>query len=259
MRVRIFTPVVLASFLLIFACVRNESPDRMPLSTDSELAIQLYEVGLIAYDQLKWELAWSSFQASVEEDPKFFMPYFFMYFISPKNSKLIAEKAFQAPAERLNQGEKLVRTAFKYLLDGEDGKVVENLKKAVDLYPADPHVHKMLYIIQLQILKDLDGAIASMKHTIDLLPDYPAVYNHMGYAYMNKKEYDKAEEAFDNYIRLDPLEANPYDSKGDFYMEIKEYERAYESYLKAYEINSRFEVSRKKAEKAKQLMERVSI
>jgi tetratricopeptide (TPR) repeat protein len=257
MRVRRLSQVIAVSILIISACTSNDSAELMPVTTDSELALELYETGLIAFDQLKWDLAWHNFEYAIKQDPDFFMSHFWMYFLTSKSSKKIAESALQSEVV-LNDGEELIKTALKYLLDGQDAKVVESLQEVVDLYPYDPHVHKMLYIMQLQYMKDVEGSIESMLNTINKLPDYAPVYNHLGYAYMDLEEWEKAEEALDNYIRLAPNQANPYDSKGDYFMETEQYGKAFESYMKAYKIDSSFEVSKKKAVKAKQMMEKVT-
>lgn len=257
MRVRVLSPVIVISILIISACTKDESAVRMPVTTDSELALQSYETGLVAFDQLKWDMAWQYFEYAVREDSDFFMAYFWMYIMPSKKSKKIAEKALQSDVE-LNDGEELIKTSLKYLLDGQDEKLVESLRKVVDLYPGDPHVHKILYIMQLQFMKDAEGAIESMQRVIEEVPGYAPVYNHLGYAYMDLEDYESAEEALDNYIRMAPSEANPYDSKGDFYMNTKQFGKAYDSYMKAYELDSNFEVSKKKALKAKQLMEKVA-
>jgi tetratricopeptide (TPR) repeat protein len=74
---------------------------------------------------------------------------------------------------------------------------------------------------------------------------------------MDQKDYENAEKALNNYIRVAPDLANPYDSKGDYFMAIKEFEKAYDSYMKAYEIDPEyFEMSKKRAEKAKMIMEK---
>ena len=229
----------------------------MPVTTDSELALELYESGMMAFDQIKLGLAWHNLDLAVKEDPDFFMASFWMYFMSSKNSKKVAEKALQANAS-FNDGEKHIRSAFKYLLDGQDEKVVEQLQMVIDLYPADPHVHKILYILQFQFMKDYEGAIKSIKRAIASTDEYPLAYNQLGYAYMEMEQYDEAEKAFDQYIKTAPHLANPYDSKGDFYMTTKQYEKAYDSYIKAFEIDSGFTVSEKKAKKAKQLQEKMS-
>jgi len=131
---------------------------------------------------------------------------------------------------------------------------VEYVKKAIELYPEDPNVYKILYILQLQIMWDVEGAIETLHKAIEVRPDYPLAYNQLGYALMELEEYKRAEEAFDTYIKLAPDIANPYDSKGDFYMNTGQHEKAYESYMKAYEIDSGFTMSEKKARKAKDLM-----
>ena len=259
MRARILTPVIVVSILIISACTGNESAERMPVTTDSELAREFYETALIAYDQIKLELVWSNLENAIREDPDFFMAHFWMYFVFSKKSKDVAEKAFQSNVE-LNEAEKLIKTSLKYFTEGQSEKVVENLKMAIDLYPKDPHIWKILYLYQYDYMKDLDEAVETMLKTTREVPDYASVYNYLGYAYKYLKEFELAEEAFDNYIRLAPKEANPYDSKGDYYMDIKEYQNAYDSFMKAYEIDPTFfEISKKKAIKAKQMMEQPAV
>jgi tetratricopeptide (TPR) repeat protein len=223
------------------------------MTTDSELALQFYEAGQMAFDLLKTELAKSSFNQALKEDPDFFMAQFWLYFTSGKSRKKVADGALKAEGN-LNEGEKQIQLAFKYLISGDETKVVEHLKKATELYPEDPHVHKILYILQFHYLKDVEGALESIANALEAVPDYPMAYNQMGYAFMDLEEYDKAEEALDTYIRLAPDIANPYDSKGDYYMSIGKYQEAYDSYMRAYNIDADFMISKKKAAKAKQLM-----
>ncbi len=223
----------------------------MPVTTTSELAREYYETAITALDEVKLSAAWENLQMALKEDPDFFMANFWMYFISSKDSKGIGEKALQTDAP-LNEAETQIRTAFKYLLDGQDEKTVEYLQKAIDMYPYDPQLHKILYTLQLQFMKDVAGSIASIEASIKNCPDFPLAYNMLGYALMDQERYGQAEKAFDQYIRLAPDLANPYDSKGDYFMAMKQYEEAYASYMKAFELDSTFTISQKKAEKARQ-------
>lgn len=244
------------SSLIFFGCVEEKPASVMPVTTDSELALEFYETGQMAYNQLKLSPAYKSFDSAVKEDPNFFMAHFWMFFISSKESKMSSDQAFKVDAQ-LNPGEEQLRLALKYLLDGQSEKVEEHLGNAIDLYPSDPDLHKILYILQYHYFKDPDAAIASIKRAVRECPDFPLAYNQLGYAYSELEEFELAEEALDNYIRLAPDQANPYDSKGDYYMETKQYEKAYDSYMKAYEIDSyTFGVSKKKAKKAKLLQEK---
>ncbi len=255
MRLTFLTPVLVISYLLSTSCTTNESVEMMPVTTDSELALEFYETGMVAFDQIKLSQAWHNLEQAVKEDPDFFMANFWMYFMSSEGSKKVAERALQSNAP-LNKAEMQIKSAFKYLLDGQDEKVVEHLQMAIDLYPSDPDLHKILYFLQLQFLKDVEGAVESIQRAIKVQPDYPQAYNLMGYALMHMEKYDQAEEAFNDYIRLAPALANPYDSKGDFYLTTKQFEKAYESYMKAFKLDSGFVVSEKKAMKAKYLQDK---
>jgi tetratricopeptide (TPR) repeat protein len=257
MRLRILTPVLVFSSLLISGCVEEKPASHMPVTTDSELALEFYETGQLAYDQLKLSVAWKNFDNAIKEDPNFFMAHFWMFFISGKDSKKVSDKAFKVDAQ-LNPGEEQVRFALKYLMDGQDEKVVEHLTNLIDLYPSDPNLHKILYIIQFHYFKDPESAIVSIERAVKECPDYPLAYNQLGYAYSKLEEFEKAEEALDNYIRLAPDQGNPYDSKGDYFLATKQYDAAYDSYMKAYEIDpSTFAVSKKKAKKARMLQEKI--
>jgi len=258
MRLRILTPVLAFSILLIFGCAEEKPASVMPLSTDSQLALELYQTGMVAYDQLKGKLAWQNLYMAVEQDPDFFMAYFWMYYMSGKESKKLAEKAFQCDVQ-LNPGEEQARMALKYLVEGQEEKVVEHLQNLVEMYPADPYTHKILYLLQHLYFKDSEAAIITLERAIRECPDYAFAYNILGYAYKDLEDYENAEEALDTYIGLAPDQANPYDSKADFFMATEQYEKAHDSYMKAYEIDSAaFSKNKKKAKKATMLQEKTA-
>lgn len=257
MRLGILSPVLVFSILLISGCSEEKPVSFMPVTTDSALALEFYETSVVAFDQIKLSLAWHNLELAVKEDPDFFMAYFWMYFMSGKEHKKVVEKALHADIIH-NPAEKEIRMALKYLVDGQDEKVVEHLQNMVDLYPSDPQTHKILYILQFQYLKDYEGAIVSLERAIKESPDFPPAYNQLGYAHLGLEQFEDAEEAFDTYIELAPEQGNPFDSKGDYFMAIKHYQEAYESYMKAYKNDSSFEVSLKKAKKAKSLMEKAN-
>lgn len=243
------------SILYIFGCAEEKPASVMPVTTDSELALELYETGIMAYDQFNHRLSWENLYRAVELDPDFFMAHFWMYFMSSKESKKAAEKAFKSEAQ-LNPGEQQIKMALKYLVEGQSEKVEEHLLNLIDMYPSDPQAHKILYLLQQIYFKDIEGAIISLNRAIEECPDYPFAYNQLGYAYTDQEDFENAEKALDTYIRLAPDLANPYDSKGDFFMATEQYEEAYESYMKANEIEPGFNKSKMKAKKARMLHEK---
>jgi len=255
MRLKSLTLLWVISNLLFSACNQEDLKAPMPVSTDSDLAREVYETGVILMDRLHWAPARDHLQQAIKEDPDFFMANFWLYYLSSKDAKKVAERILQTEAD-LNDAEKQIKTAFKYLLEGQDEKTVEYLLKAIELYPYDPQLYKILYMLQFQFMNDPASAVETIATAIEAIPEFPLAYNFMGYAQMDLGEFEKARKAFDQYIELAPDQANPYDSKGDYFMEMKQYEEAYESYMKAYENDSSFTISKKKAEKAKQMLEK---
>ncbi len=254
MNLRIFVPAMLLSSLLLFSCAGSEDEKCMPVTTDSELALKLYDAGLLAFDQIKLEVAAYNLDLAIKEDPDFFMAYYWLYFVTGSSSKKVAEKALLVKAD-LNDGEREIRKAFRYLVDGQEEKVVEHLKNAVALYPEDPNVHKILYLLQYNYMADMEAALESVEAAIEACPEYPLAYNQKGYILMDLDRFEEAGKAFDKYIFLAPELANPYDSKGDYFMNIGQYDSAYNSYMRAYDMDAAFVVSAKKAKKAKRMFE----
>ena len=226
----------------------------LPVTTDSELAREYYETAIIAFDQIKYADAIDNFKRAVKVDPDFFMAYYWLYPLAGESSKKVAEMVFQIETE-LSEGEAILMTAFKYLVDGQNEKAVEQVEEIIKLYPDDVMPYKILYLLQFQFFKDMESARTTIEAAIKVKPDHAISYNMLGYALMDLEEFDAAEKAFDKYIELAPGIANPYDSKGDFLMKTNKFEEAYESYMKAYNLDSGFYISLKKAQKAKKLME----
>ena len=253
MRLKYLTQVCIASAIFATACTENGSKGLMPISTDSELALEFYETGMKAYDEFRFYIAVENLQKAVEEDPDFFMANFWLYFMPGLDYKEVGETLLKSNPP-LNDAEQQIKSAFKYLVDGQSEKTVEHLEAAIAIYPEDPGLYKILYIYQYWYLKDFENAIKQMQRAIEVKADDGFTYNWLGYAYMDMENFKEAEEAFDRYIKLEPDLANPYDSKGDFYMDTQQYEKAYESYTHAYGIDSGFTISEKKAAKAKQMM-----
>jgi tetratricopeptide (TPR) repeat protein len=80
---------------------------------------------------------------------------------------------------------------------------------------------------------DNDGAIAKFNEAIVIMPTcYDCFYN-VGYAYAQKKEYDKAEEAFKKSIELKPDYVEAYNGLATIYNAQKRFEDAQTASQKA--------------------------
>jgi Tfp pilus assembly protein PilF len=77
MRLRILTLALVFSILLFSRCTEEKPVSVMPVTTNSELALEYYQTGMVAFDELKLRLAWDNLQMAVEQDPDFFLDVFY--------------------------------------------------------------------------------------------------------------------------------------------------------------------------------------
>jgi tetratricopeptide (TPR) repeat protein len=228
----------------------------MPVTTNSTTALSLYNQAMKLFDDVKLDKALVTFKKALAQDPDFFMANYqlaFYYYLNriPDNFDRYADAAINCKA-KLSDAENLLKDALVSLKQGGTN-VIDLGKKLVEMHPNDPNSYNNLFYFQ-SIAGDSTGMVVTLNKAIKIAT-YPApFYNMLGYAYITLKENDKAEEAFDKYIELDPKNPNVYDSKGDYYMYIKNYYNAYQSYMKAYTMDHSF--SQEKAEMARQLYER---
>lgn len=227
----------------------------MPVTTSSRKALALYNQAVKYYDAVNIDKAVETFNDALREDPDLFMANYQLALYSlmnesPENFRSFSNIAINCKA-KLSEGEELLKEALVRLRDGSED-VTDLGRKLVDMYPGDPASYNQLISFQ-SITGGIEEMVETILKAITVSGDPAPFYNQLGYAYLNLKQEDKAEESFDKYIELDPRNPNVYDSKGDYFMYVKQYGKAYESYMKAYSIDPSF--SEEKARMAQQLYE----
>jgi predicted Zn-dependent protease len=195
---------------------------------------------------------------AIEEDPDFFLPYYQMaiydlYFGNMESFREHAEKAVVIEA-KLSPGEELLQEALGKWLEDPKADITETGNELVEMYPNDELAYGFLAFCQY-IAGNHEGQIETYKQALEIAEHQGAIYNSLGYAYMNLENLEEAENAFDTYIEMEPNKPNPYDSKGDYFMAVEDYEKAAEQFMKAYEIDTTWKVSYNKALKAKSILD----
>lgn len=227
----------------------------IPVTANSKAALSLFNQAMKYFDEVKLDKALDTFKQALKQDPDLFMANYqlAMYYLlnrAPDDFDTYAEAAINCKA-RLNEAEELLKDVLVSLKQGRTN-VVDKGKKLVEMYPKDPNSYNNLVYFQT-LAGDSADVVETLKTAITVTENPAPFYNQLGYAYLTLKKSDKAEEAFDKYIELDPENPNVYDSKGDYYMFIKKYDKAYELYMKAYSMDPSF--SHDKAEMARRLYE----
>ena len=247
--------LVLLLLVIIPVFSRPDKGKLMPVTTNSKSALSYYNQAVKYLDDVKLPAALENFKKALNQDPDFFMADYQLaiYYILNRdadNFNEYAEAAINCKA-KLSDAEELLKEAIVKLKDGHIN-FTDLGKKLVDMYPNDPNSYNNLVSFQ-SMAGDSTGMVETLNKAIKITGAPASFYNQLGYAYLTLQQSDKAEEAFDKYIELEPKNPNVYDSKGDYYMYIKKYENAYESYMQAYSMDPSF--SHDKAEIAKQLYE----
>lgn len=247
---------LIASIFMVAVLQSQPAKDKLiPVTTNSKSALALYNQGKKLFDDVALDKALNTFKKALDQDPDFFMVNYqlaFYYFLNKSNDDFeeYAQAAVNCKA-KLSDAEELLKGAVIRLKKGSTD-LTDVGKKLIEMYPGDPESYNNLAYFQ-SIAQDSVGIVKTLEKAIKMTSSPAPFYNQLGYAYLTLKEMDKAKEAFDNYIRLEPANPNVYDSKGDYFMFMKKYEQAYYSYMKAHQMDPSF--SSEKAEMAKQLYE----
>jgi tetratricopeptide (TPR) repeat protein len=247
-------------FLILFSIgfmIYSQQTDKLiPVTTNSKSALSYYNQAMKYFDDVKLDKALETFKKALSQDPDFFMANYqlaFYYLLNRVTDDFhrYADAAVNCKA-KLSVAEEQLKDALVNVTHGHMD-ITDAGKKLVEMYPNDPNAYT--YLINYQSLAgDSTGMIETINKAIKIAVNPGPFYNQLGYAYLTLKQNEKAEEAFDKYIELEPKNPNVYDSKGDYYMYIRKYDKAYESYMIANSMDSSF--SHDKAEMAKQLYEK---
>jgi len=245
---------VCSAGLLLAACGQEEQPAadaetvaapaeaaaKIPLTTASEQARDLYMQGLALFDDLHATDAHSMFTKAVAADPDFAMGYVQVATSSQTAAEFFdaVEKA-KAAAAGASEGEQLIVASLVATAENDQAGQLAALQKLLAMYPQDERAHiRMANYANGQ--QDFASAAAHFTHATEINPDFAAAFNGLGYAYRNAGNLEGARTAFARYVELIPDEANPYDSYAELLMEMGNYDESIENYGKAIEIDPNF-------------------
>ena len=91
--------------------------------------------------------------------------------------------------------------------------------------------------------KNYEKAKEAYEKAIELDPKDARAYNNLANVYYEEKDYEKAKEAYEKAIELDPNFAGAYNNLGILYYKEKDYEKAKEAYEKAIELDPNFAIA----------------
>jgi tetratricopeptide (TPR) repeat protein len=216
---------------------------KIPITTSSEEARQLYVKGRDLAEKLRATDARSLYAQAVAKDKTFALAQ-----LGLANTAGTAKEFFDALGQavilsgKVSEPERLIIAGADAGAKGDVDRQKESLTKLVATYPNDERAHNLLggYYFGRQ---EYEAAVAEYEKATAINPSFSQPYNQMGYAYRFLYKYPEAEKAFKKYIELIPGDPNPYDSYAELLMKMGRFADSIENYEKALAVDKNFVAS----------------
>lgn len=219
------------------------SPAKVPITTSSDEARQLYLKARDLAEKLRITDARTLYAEAVEKDPKFALAYLGLATTAGTTGEFVdATKRAVTLADSVSEGERHLILAGDAGLKGDPAAVLTHYNEAVRLFPDDERVLTLLGTVYFG-RQEYENAIKYYVLATKANPDFTTPYNQLGYAYRFLERYDDAETTFKKYIELLPNDPNPYDSYAELLMKVGRFDESIKMYQKALTIDPNFVAS----------------
>lgn len=234
---------VLCGLAVITFVSAGSAGEKIPVTTSSEEARQLYLKGRDLSEKLRATDAYALFQQAAAKDPGFALAQVGLANTAPSAKEFFdaTRKAVELGA-KASEGERLLICSLDAGAKGEVARQRECLTKLIAAHPDDERAHNQLGIVHFG-QQDYAAAVAELQKTTAINPQFSPAYNQLGYVYRTMKKYPEAEQAFKKYIALIPDDPNPYDSYAEFLMKTGRFEESIQNYEKAVGVDPNFVAS----------------
>ena len=216
---------------------------KVPITTSSDEARQLYLKARDLADKLRITDARGLYAEAVAKDPKFALAYLGLATTAGTTGEFVdATKRAVALAGSVSEGERHLILAGDAGLKGDPAAVLSHYNEAARLFPDDERVLTLLGTVYFG-RQEYENAIKYYVRATKANPDFTTPYNQLGYAYRFLERYDDAETTFKKYIELLPNDPNPYDSYAELLMKVGRFDESIKMYQKALSIDPNFVAS----------------
>jgi len=229
--------------VLLLPVFARSSDDKIPITTASDQARDYYLQGRDLFEKLRLPDARVYFEKAIAEDQGFALAYLGLSQSGPSTKHFFdnLEKAKNS-MKNASRAEQQLIIGLEAGVTGNPAKQHQIYQKLVEVYPKDERTHNLLgnYYFGQQ---EYDKAIEQYNLARKINSKFSQLYNQLGYSYRFLKQYDQAETAFKEYIKLIPDDPNPFDSHAELLMKIGNFEESITQYRKALAIDPTFVAS----------------
>ncbi len=218
-------------------------PARLTLATRSMEVAQLVTACANALDNYHLDVARKKCgEALAKEDTLAFTHYLLAQAEAPD----VANKELQRAAElarSASRGEQLFIEAYRAMVQARTADARKAYDELVRTLPGDARARVARGQFEQSALGDLDGAVADYTKATELDPKYPAAYNFLAWAEVDRGHLEEAQAALKKYVDLAPTEANAYDSLAHMALRRGATDEAIAQARKALQVDPSFVVA----------------
>ncbi|HMC32628.1 MAG TPA: tetratricopeptide repeat protein [Candidatus Angelobacter sp.] len=223
----------------------KDKDQRFPVTTSSRAAAHYFETGMVHYENHRWNFALRDWREALELDPKFALAYTWICFTTTDPAEESKDRtAAKALIDSVTPVEQLM---IRWMAGVHENNYVQGIQAMNDLAQMFPHDKRLNFLIGYWLYK-LDEYERSKTFTLRALAEddrYATAYNQLGYLYSRERQYDKAIEAMEKYVKLLPDQPNPHDSYGEMLRLSGRFDDALAQYHTALKIDPTFYISQK--------------
>lgn len=212
----------------------------MPVTTSSPKARELYQKGILDYENLYLERCNEDWRAAVKEDPGLALARAWIAFNSRSPVEVTqARNQAKALVSKISPGEQLMVRWIANVQAGDYLAGISAMNDMLAMFPKDKH---LLYLAGnwLMLENGNEQALKLFDKALALDKNFPPALNDAAYVYARSRQFAKAFTAMDRYVVLLPKEPNPNDSYGELLRMAGHFDQSLDHYRKALKIDPTF-------------------
>ena len=235
--------LALAGLTLPAAAAGAAAPDKIPITTSSPEARDLYLKGRELAEKLRATDARKFYEQAAARDPTFALAQLGLANTAGTTKEFIDAVGRAATlVSGVSEGERHMVLGLDAAMKGNVNEVLSHYTELVRLFPNDERAHTLLGNLYFG-RQEYDAAVKEFVKATTINPSFSQPYNQLGYAYRFLDKLDEAETAFKKYVQLIPDDPNPHDSYAELLMKRGRFEESIKAYEKALSLDANFVAS----------------
>ncbi len=255
---QITSPIAAIMAAILMVLIACESPKKteplypendLPISSNSEEAIQELVTGLAIYDQGNGQKARPYFEKALSLDPDFVSAQMYRAFTS-NSAKDWSENRdkFIAMRDKANEAEKIMIDITLANMEDDDFKELKLSEQLVEKYPNSARAYDNL-AGSYNSLNETEKAREQWAKAIEVNPEFSPAISNLGasYLFVSPKDFTKGQKYLAKAVEIVPESSRAHINLGDCYRAQNKLEKALTSYVKAAELDPEDQVAFSKA------------